>query len=66
MKRFLATLTLTCVLSVSALAGTIDTCGLTSERPTSPGDVPSTDVTSPAGLPTCGLSVLLAAFDLAL
>lgn len=39
MKRFLLALTLTCVLSVSALAGTIPTCG--GPEP-APGDVPHT------------------------
>jgi hypothetical protein len=34
MKRFLTTLALTCVLSVSALAGTIDTCGVSEPAPT--------------------------------
>ena len=50
MKRILMTAALTCVLSVSALAGEIPSVGLTSQPPeettltpssTSPGDVPS-------------------------
>lgn len=69
MKRFLTTLALTCVLSGSALAGDIDTCGITSGDPTtvaaSPGDVPSTDSSSPGDMPTCGLTVLLTILDLA-
>ncbi len=34
MKRFLTALALTCVLSGSAWAGTIDTCGVTAPAPT--------------------------------
>ncbi|MBC8029210.1 MAG: hypothetical protein H7Z16_03790 [Pyrinomonadaceae bacterium] len=37
MKRFLIAITLTCVLSVSALAGDIPTCG----APALPGDIPT-------------------------
>jgi len=36
MQRFLGALALTCVLSVSAIAGTIDTCGVTAPSPTEP------------------------------
>lgn len=52
MKRFLAAIALTCVLSVSALAGEISTSGLTSPPPPpttettsapSPGEIPSGD-----------------------
>ena len=69
MKRFFAVLALTCVLSSVALAGDIDTCGLTAEEPAtaetaSPGDVPSTDVTSPGEIPIGGLSILLTGFGL--
>jgi|ERR1051325_34815 hypothetical protein len=44
MKRFLVTLTLTCVLSVSAMAGSIPTCGAPepapgeTQTPPAPGD----------------------------
>lgn len=69
MKRFLATLALTCALSGVSLGADIPTCGLTSTEPAqtepaSPGDIPSTGATSPGDMPTCGLSVLLAALDL--
>jgi hypothetical protein len=37
MKRFLVTLALTCVLSTSALAGSIPTCGAPSPAPASSG-----------------------------
>jgi hypothetical protein len=48
MKRFLTAVALTCVLSGSALAGDIPTCGITSEdstttETTTPGHIPSTD-----------------------
>jgi hypothetical protein len=74
MKRLLITLALTCVLSVSAMAGTIPTMGA------APGDVPSTDCTAPGDIhtvdapcqiptapgemPTGGLSIVLAILDL--
>lgn len=71
MKRFLIALALTCVLSGSALAGEIPTCGIASPAPdgtaqtTSPGDIPTMGSTSPGDIDTCGLSVLLAILDLA-
>lgn len=72
MKRFLATLALTCVLSGSALAGTIPTCGLTADEPpteatetTELGHVPTSDSTSPREVATPGLSILLTLLDLA-
>ncbi len=70
MKRFLLALTLAGVLSSSALAGTIDTCGAPAPAPSgtetsSPGDMPTVGSTSPADIPTCGLSVLLTILDLA-
>ena len=71
MRRFLITIALTCVLSGSALAGEMPTCGLQSsgEIPStglqSPGHVPSTDSTSPGTIPTCGVSILLTLIDLA-
>jgi hypothetical protein len=48
MKRLLATLALTCVLSTSALAGSIPTCGIVSEEPPPDaitGNIPTTDAT---------------------
>ena len=72
MKRFMIAIALTCILFGSALAGDIPMTvtgtpppppGATAET-ASPGDVPSTDVTSPGTIPTCGLSVLLTALDL--
>ena len=47
MKRLLATLALTCVLSTSALAGSIPTCGITSEETPAAeaeGNIPTGDV----------------------
>lgn len=71
MKRFLIALALTCVLSGSALAGDVPTCGApvpasseTTET-TSPGDITNGDSTSPGDVDTCGLSVLLTILDLA-
>ena len=71
MKRFLAALTLTCVLAGPALAGHIDTCGSPAPPPpgatedvTAPGEIPSTGYTSPGDMPTCGLSVVLTVLDL--
>lgn len=70
MKRFLATLALTCVLSGSALAGTIPTCGLTADEPTTTeptgsGNIPSTDSTSLGEIPGVDVSILLTLLDLA-
>jgi hypothetical protein len=74
MKRFLATLALTCVLSSVALAGDIDTCGLTADQPTTteptaPGHVPTSDSVSLAGslddadlaIPTAGRVMVILA-----
>ena len=71
MKRFLVTLTLTCVLSVSAMAGSIPTCGapapdvppvpITSE----PGEMPTVGSTAPGDIPTCGLSFVVTLLELA-
>jgi hypothetical protein len=56
MKRFLMTVALTCILSMSALAGEIPTVGVAQPPPSgttqttsaaSPGDIPSTDVAQP-------------------
>jgi hypothetical protein len=63
------TTALTCVLSVTALAGEMPTCGVTSPPPDETAQqrhrgIPSTGVTSPGDMPTCGLSVLLTAFGL--
>jgi hypothetical protein len=71
MKRFLVTLTLTCVLSGSALAGTIPTCGAPSPAPdpngiaSQPGDIPTVGSTTPGDMPTVGLSALLTILELA-
>jgi ribose/xylose/arabinose/galactoside ABC-type transport system permease subunit len=69
MKRFLITLALMCVLSGSALAGHIDTCGAPAPtgaaQTTSPGDVPSVGSTSPGEIPTCGWAVVLTLLDIA-
>jgi hypothetical protein len=53
MKRILATLILTCALSVSALAGEIPTC---SPSPTAAvtGEVPTNDSESAGNMPTDG------------
>ena len=72
MKRFLVALTLTCILSVSAMAGDIPTIGAQAPAPTpngmtaeAPGDIPTIGSTSPGDMPTVGLSALLAILDLA-
>jgi hypothetical protein len=74
MKRFLVTIALTSVLSVSALAGEMPGVGapapaLPGDMPTcglsSPGEIPTSGSTSPGEIPTCGLSALLAILDLA-
>lgn len=71
MKRFLTALALTCVLSGSALAGHIDTCGITASEPTTaetamPGNMPSTDSTAPGEMTGVDVSILLTLLDLAL
>jgi hypothetical protein len=71
MKRLLVVLTLTCVLSVSAMAGDIPTIGAPSPAPTpngmtaEPGDMPTVGSTSPGDIPTCGMSVWLTILDFA-
>lgn len=50
MKRLTMTLALTCVLSFSALAGEMPTCGITSEEPT------TTETAAPGNVPTDGLA----------
>lgn len=52
MKRFLMTIALTCVLSASALAGDMPTCGVTSTQPG--GATQITDETLPGNIPTDG------------
>lgn len=52
MKRFLMTVVLACVLSVSALAGDIP-CDLHAPAPT--GTTPTTNATSPGDIP-CGFA----------
>ena len=61
MKRLLIALALTCVLTGSALAEDVHTCGITSPsdeatETTAPGDVPSTDYQLPRDVETCGLT----------
>jgi hypothetical protein len=63
MKRFLAALTLTCALSVSAMAGDIPTCGVTSPAPGETQTPPG--VTAPGEIPSVPLSVLLTILDFA-
>ena len=53
MKRILGTLILTCVLSVSALAGEIPTCS-TSPTAAVTGEVPTNDSESAGNMPTNG------------
>lgn len=71
MRRFLVTLTLTCVLSVSAFAAEIPTCGVTAPAPeqtpetTQPGNIPTGDFEAVGHIDTCGLSVVMTLFDLA-
>ena len=69
MKRFATTLALVCVLSSSAVAGDVPTCGLESS-----GNIPSTDSQLPGNVPTTDatgempgvdLSILLMILDLA-
>ena len=56
MKRFLMTIALTCVLSASALAGDMPTCGVMSPSPSGT----TASATSPGEMPTVGLSALSA------
>jgi len=46
MKRFLVALTLTCVLSVSAMAGDIPTMGTPSPAPPAPSKAQSSSITA--------------------
>ena len=62
MKRILATLTLTCVLSVSALAGEIPTCSPTPPGVMTTGDVPTAGSES-ADMPTRDFSGLSSETD---
>lgn len=71
MKRFLAALALTCVLSGSAFAGHIDTCGAPAPAPEgvseqTAGNIPTGGTTSPGDIDTCGWSVVLTILYLAL
>ena len=57
MKRIIATLALTCTLSVSALAGEIPTCNPSPTAATATGEVPTNGSEFVAGeMPTCGFA----------
>ena len=57
MKRIIATLALTCTLSVSALAGEIPTCNPSPTATTATGEVPTNGSESVAGdIPTVGFA----------
>ncbi|HEV7796535.1 MAG TPA: hypothetical protein VGO73_00140 [Pyrinomonadaceae bacterium] len=70
MKRLLIALALTCVLSGSVLAGDVDTAGAPAPggtaQATSPGDIPTSDLTSTGTIDTCGWAVVLTLLDIAL
>jgi hypothetical protein len=53
MKRFVMTIALTCVLSISASAGLIPTVGAPDPPPPA-GVAQATSETSPGGIPTVG------------
>jgi hypothetical protein len=72
MKRFVIVVALTCALSSTALAGNIPTGGIVSPPPpppaeetAQPGNIPSTDPTSPGEMPAVDLSIVLAILNLA-
>lgn len=52
MKRFVLTITLTCLVSISALAGEMPTVGFAPPPP--PGTTQTSTVTSPGEIPTGG------------
>ena len=54
MKRFLTALTLTCVFSISTLAGDIPTVGLNSPAPEE--TTPATSTNAPGEIPTSGFT----------
>jgi hypothetical protein len=54
MKRFLMTIALTCVLSVTAFAGLIPSDGVTAPPPDE--TTPTTSATEPGPIPTVGLT----------
>jgi hypothetical protein len=56
MKRFLAVLALTCVISATALAGHIDTCGAPAPLP---GDVDTAGVPAPGDQGNGDLALLI-------
>ena len=68
MKRLAISLALTCVLSASAMAVDMPTCGLTADETTTaqttPGDIPSTDSASPGEMPGVDVSILLTVLEL--
>jgi hypothetical protein len=57
MKRFLMTIVLTCLLSVSALAGEVPTVGVASPPPSAPGDghTPGAPAPAPGDVPSVGI-----------
>ena len=71
MKRFLMTVTLTCLLSVSAFAGNIPTVDFAppapgniptvGDAPPVPGNIPTVDVAAPAPgeVPTVGVAATI-------
>ena len=60
MKRFMLAIALTCVLSVSAIAGEMPTMGVAAPTPTpavatAPGEMPTTGATAPGEIQGPGL-----------
>jgi hypothetical protein len=68
MKKFLMTIALTSVLSVSALAGEMPTCGAPAPEPsgteTIPGDIAAPGFTSPGDMGNGASAALLTILDL--
>jgi hypothetical protein len=64
MKRFAMAITMSCVLSVSTLAGEVPSVGITAQPPDE--TTPTTSAPAPGEVPTVGLSQQMseAAFDL--
>jgi len=59
MKRFLAALALSCVISGTALAGHIDTCGAPEPAPGETQTPPGETQAPPEGANTQGLTLLI-------